>query len=89
MPSLPVENFKEKPKRCGWTDNVKTVYPPPTTTNTGGYNRVIINHTELARFRQTGLDPDQTVPEGREGTVLLGSTPFAIPSASFGPISVR
>ena len=25
IPSLPVENIKEKPKCRGWTDNVKTV----------------------------------------------------------------
>ena len=29
IPSLPVQNIKEKPKRHGWTDRqvVKTVYP--------------------------------------------------------------
>ena len=45
IPSLPVENMKDKPKCCRWTDrgtdgwtqtDMKTVYPPPTHTVCSG-----------------------------------------------------
>ena len=43
IPSLPVENNKEKPKCHGWKDNVETVYNPQQTQFWwgGGYKNVI------------------------------------------------
>ena len=56
IPSLPVENSKEKPKCCGrkdghierWTDNVKTVYPLQTVC--GGVTRLYVKPQLILPF---------------------------------------